>query len=188
MKRAYRGFQAYPEMCKFKTLPAVGLLAMALCGLSVAANAADAGRSLQAPQAVGAGISANAAVPQNASMVGPAGVGNMFNNSSMNIAPGAVSPVNLSGSLGNINVQTNIDNSRSIDSSSNISVNTTINGSNIGYGLDGANVLNVIDATTSADASVKASIAANADAANSSNSVNTDAAIANGLLAAELEN
>jgi hypothetical protein len=85
-------------------------------------------------------------------------------------------------------VQTNIDNSRSIDSSSNISVNTTINGSNIGYGLDGANVLNVIDATTSADASVKASIAANADAANASAGANADAAIANGLLAAELEN
>jgi hypothetical protein len=169
-------------MCNFKTLAAVGLLAIAFSGLSTAANAADAGRSAQGPQ-----IYSNAGVPQSANMY-TAGVGSMVNNSSMNMAPGAVSSVNLSGVTGNLNVQTNIDNSRSIDSSSNISVNTTINGSNIGYGLDGANVLNVIDAATSADATVKANIAANADAANASAGINTDAAIANGLLAAELEN
>ena len=55
---------------------------------------------------------------------------------------------------GNINVQTNIDNTKVIDSSSNVSVNETINGSNVAYGLNGADALTVINNNTAYDASV----------------------------------
>jgi hypothetical protein len=151
---------------------------MALSAFPLVANAAAAGRSVQEPQAYyGAGTSTNAAAPEGANTYAPVGVGNMIDNSSMNLAPSGGSNVSLSGSTGTINVQTNIDNSKSIDSSSNISVNETINGSNVGYGLDGSNVLNVIDDTNSADANVSASVKANAASA-----------MAEALLAAELQN
>ena len=108
----------------------------------------------------------------------PAGVGNLVDNSAMTFAPGAGGSANLSGTMtGSINVQTNIDNSKSIDSSSNISVTETINGANIGYGLDGANVLNVIDQNASDAASIQGGI--KADEAQS---------MAQALLAAELQN
>lgn len=50
-----------------------------------------------------------------------------------------------------INVQTNIDTTKVIDSSSNIVVNKVFNGVNVGYGLGGASVLGVIN-QRSADA------------------------------------
>ena len=154
-------------MCRFKTVSAV--LAMASCVLPVMAQAA--GHGVQAPQAYfGTGASANS--------YAPAGIGNLVDNSSMTFAPGAGGSANLSGTMtGSINVQTNIDNSKSIDSSSNISVTKTINGANVGYGLDGGNVLNVIDQNASDAASIQDGI--KADEAES---------LAQALLVAEMQN
>jgi hypothetical protein len=52
------------------------------------------------------------------------------------------------GSQG-VNVQVNIDNSKSIDTSSNIAVNKVINGVNVGYGLGGSSVMGTISAANS---------------------------------------
>ena len=132
--------------------------------------------SVQAPQNYYGG-GGGGAISQSPSLYAPVGVGNMINNSPMNFAPNGSSNVNISGSTGTINVQTNIDNSKTIDSSSNISVTETINGSYIGYGLGGSGVLNVIDQTASTDASVSDGVKTNATTA-------VDA----GLMAAELQN
>jgi hypothetical protein len=164
-------------MCKFKTLSAVRLIAIAFSALPLMATAASAGHSVQTPQTYyGVTASANFAAPQSANIYAPAGAGNMIGNSSANLASGS-SDVNLSGLTGGVNVQTNIDNSKSIDSSSNISVNETINGASVAYGLDGANVLNVIDQTNSAGANAQAATRANAAQG-----------MADAILAAELNN
>lgn len=60
-----------------------------------------------------------------------------------------MSGVGFSGS--GVNVQVNIDNSKVIDSSRNVSINKTFNGVNVGYGLGGASVLGIIN-QRSADA------------------------------------
>jgi hypothetical protein len=51
----------------------------------------------------------------------------------------------------NVNVQVNIDTTKVIDSSRNVSINKTFNGVNVGYGMGGASVLGVIN-QRSADA------------------------------------
>jgi hypothetical protein len=163
-------------MHQFKTVSAI--LAIAFAAVPLAANAAGAGYSVQTPQSYYGAGSGNAGVPQGANIYAPVGVGNMVSNPSMSFAISGGNAVNLSGvGSGNINVQTNIDNTKTIDSSSNISVNETINGSNVAYGLDGANTLNVIDNAMSSDANVEANV-----------KMNADAAVEAGLLAAELSN
>lgn len=82
--------------------------------------------------------------------------GNITNIGGMSMTPGSGGSAGFSGMTGNVHVQTNIDNTKVINSSSNVSVNTTINGSNVAYGLDGANALNVINNNSSYDASVSA--------------------------------
>ncbi len=142
-----------PAMYKFKTRSA----ALALAALPLAATAASAGQFVQAAQAYyGAGPSTNAAASQGANLYGPAGIGNITNNASMNFAPGNGGSTSFSGMTGNVNVQTNIDNTRVINSSSNVSVNETINGSNVAYGLNGADALTVINNNSSYDAGVSA--------------------------------
>jgi hypothetical protein len=121
-------------MYKFKTV-SIGL-AIAFCALPLAANAAGFSQGAQA--------------------YGPASPGNIMNNISQNFAPGGGGGASFSGLTGNVRVQTNINNTRVIDSSSNINVNQTINGSNVAYGLNGAEALNVIDNTSADDASVSA--------------------------------
>ena len=141
-------------MYKFKTRFAQ-LLALALAALPLAATAASAGHAVQAAQSYyGAGPSMSAAASQGANLYAPSGIGNITNNTSMNYAPGSGGSTSFSGMTGNINVQTNIDNTKVIDSSSNVSVNETINGSNVAYGLNGADALTVINNNTAYDASV----------------------------------
>jgi hypothetical protein len=142
-------------MYKFKTLSAARLVVLAFAALPVSANAAGVGHSVQTPQAYYGG-GANAAAAQGANLYAPSGIGNIANNASMNFAPGGGGSASFSGMTGNVNVQTNIDNTKVINSSSNVSVNETINGSNVAYGLDGANALNVINNNSSYDASVSA--------------------------------
>ena len=140
-------------MYKFKTPSAA--LVLALAALPLAATTASAGHSVQAAQSYyGAGPSMSAAASQGANLYAPSGIGNITNNASMSYAPGSGGSTSFSGMTGNINVQTNIDNTKVIDSSSNVSVNETINGSNVAYGLDGANSLTVINNNTAYDASV----------------------------------
>lgn len=144
-------------MSKFKTVSAAGLVALAFCAMPMAANAAGAGHGVQAAQAYyGAGPGINAAASQGADLYAPSGIGNITNNASMNFAPGGGGSAGFSGMTGNVNVQTNIDNSKVINASSNVSVNKTINGSNVAYGLDGVNALTVINNNSSYDASVSA--------------------------------
>src|SRR5579863_179303 len=109
-------------MRKFRTILVSGLLALP-------PSVADAGTAM---------------ARQNV----PIPVVNYAPGAAVSVAAGGVNSLNLGSGLGGsstINVQTNIDNSKTIDASSNIDVNTTINGSDIAYGLNGANVLNVID-------------------------------------------
>jgi hypothetical protein len=142
-------------MCKFKTVAAARLVALALCALPISANAAGAGHGVQAAQTYyGAGPGINAAASQGADLYAPSGIGNITNNASMNFTPGGGGSTSFSGMTGNVNVQTNIDNSKVINSTSNVSVNETINGSNVAYGLDGANALTVINNNSSYDADV----------------------------------
>jgi hypothetical protein len=121
-------------MYRFKTV-SIGL-AIAFSALPLAANAAGFSQGTHA--------------------YGPASPGNIMNNTSPNFAPGGGGGGSFSGLTGNVSVQTNINNTRVIDSSSNINVNQTINGSNVAYGLNGAEALNVIDNTNAEDASVSA--------------------------------
>jgi hypothetical protein len=132
-----------------------GLLALVFFASSLATNAMAAGYGVQAPQTYyGATSSTNAAAGAN--LYGPAGAGNMINNASTNFAPGGGGSTSFSGMTGNVSVQTNINNTKVIDSSSNVSVNETINGSNVAYGLNGGDALNVITNNSSYDASVGA--------------------------------
>lgn len=87
------------------------VFAIGLAGVSSAAWAGGvAGRSAQEG-------TAGATASQGLNLYAPAGAG-----------------------VGSVNVQTNIDNSKTIDSSNNISLNESLNGSNIAYGGTGANV------------------------------------------------
>ena len=63
------------------------------------------------------------------------------------VGAGDVSGVGFSGGSG-ANVQVNIDTTKTIDASSNISINKTFNGVNVGYGLGGASVLGAINQST----------------------------------------
>jgi hypothetical protein len=74
---------------------------------------------------------------------------------------GNIAPVTTSSNT--LNVQTNIDNTKTIDASSNINVTDTVNGSNVAYGGNGAslnwpqtNVLGVIDGVANFNASISA--------------------------------
>jgi hypothetical protein len=72
---------------------------------------------------------------------------------------GNVAPITTSANT--LNVQTNIDNTKTIDSSSDITVTDTVNGSNVAYGGNGANlpqtnVLGVIDSVANFNASISA--------------------------------
>lgn len=76
-------------------------------------------------------------------------------------AAGNIAPVTISPNA--INVQTNVDNTRTIDASSNINVTDTVNGSNVSYGGNGAsinwpqaNALAVIDGVASFNAGISA--------------------------------
>lgn len=147
-------------MFKNKTLSAIRLVlalgALALGALPLATTAALAGPVQSAQTYYGAGSSIGAAASQGANLYAPGGIGNITNNVQMNYAPGAGGSAGFSGMTGNVNVQTNIDNTKVINSSSNVSVNTTINGSNVAYGLDGANALDVITNANSDAAAVHA--------------------------------
>jgi hypothetical protein len=149
-------------MFKNKTIPTARLaltLGLALAALPLAATTASAGHVQPAQNYYGAGPSIGAAASQSTNIYAPGGIGNITNNTQMNYAPGGGGSTSFSGMTGNVNVQTNIDNTKLIDSSSNVSVNETINGSNVAYGLDGANALDVINTANSDDAGVHAQFA-----------------------------
>jgi hypothetical protein len=146
-------------MFKNKTVSVTRLaltLALSLAALPLAATTASAGQFQSAQSYYGAGPSINAAASQGANIYAPGGIGNITNNTQMNYTPGAGGSTSFSGLTGGVNVQTNIDNTKVINSSSNVSANETINGSNVAYGLDGANALNVITNATRDAASVHA--------------------------------
>jgi hypothetical protein len=113
------------------------VVAISMAGASGAAWAGGvAGRSAQEGTA---GVT-GAAASQGLNLYAPAGAG-----------------------ASSVNVQTNIDNSKTIDSSSNINLNETLNGSNIAYGGIGANVygfqsnaLGVIDGVANYNAGITA--------------------------------
>ena len=123
------------------------VFAIGLAGASGAAWAGGvAGRST--PEGT-AGVT-GAAVSQGLSLYAPAGAG-----------------------VGSVNVQTNIDNSKTIDSSNNISLNESLNGSNIAYGGTGANVygfqsnaLGVINGVANYNAGITANSGPNYTAVN----------------------
>ncbi len=80
---------------------------------------------------------------------------------SADVATGNIAPVTTSPNT--IAVQTNIDNSRTIDASSNINVTDIVNGSNVSYGGNGAsinwpqgNALAVIDGMATFNAGISA--------------------------------
>jgi hypothetical protein len=90
---------------------------------------------------------------------------------SADVAAGSIAPVTTSPNA--INVQANIDNSRTIDASSNINVTDTVNGSNVSYGGNGAsinwpqtNVLGVIDGMAAFNAGISANNGPNWTAVN----------------------
>jgi hypothetical protein len=139
-------------MFRNKTISAVRL-ALALAALPLVATAASAGSVQSAQIYYGSGVSAGSPSP---SLYAPTGVGNLNNNVQTNYAPGNGGSQNFSGMTGGVNVQTNINNTKVINSSSNVSVNETINGSSVAYGLDGANALNVIDNANSEGANMHA--------------------------------
>jgi hypothetical protein len=145
-------------MSKNKTIPAIRL-AMALAALPLAATAASAGHVQSAQSYYGAGPSIGTAASQGANLYAPGGIGNLTSNTQMNYNPGAGGSAGFSGLTGGVNVQTNIDNSKQINSTSNVSVNETINGSNVAYGLNGADALNVINNANSDAANAHAQIA-----------------------------
>jgi hypothetical protein len=89
------------------------------------------------------------------------------------VQPGAADVAAGITSPNAIAVQTNIDNSRTIDASSNINVTDTVNGSNVSYGGNGAsinwpqaNALAVIDGVASFDAGISANNGPNWTAVN----------------------
>ena len=141
-------------MSRNKTKSAIPL-ALALAALPLIATTAFAG-SVQGAQTY------YGAASQGANLYAPMGIGNITNNTQMNYAPGnggSMGFSGMSGMGGNVNVQTNIDNTKVINSTNNISVTQTINGSNVAYGLDGANALDVINTANSDGAAVHAQFA-----------------------------
>jgi hypothetical protein len=143
-------------MYDLKTVAKLRLLAVLLVGLPSSVNAQSVGRPAQVSGAssVGMAKSASAFSSSNSSSSGdtyvPIHVDSLVNNSSLNINPEVANSnsANFTANIGNtgdISVQTNIDDSKSVSAASNLSVTETINGTNIAYGLNGANVLNVID-------------------------------------------
>jgi hypothetical protein len=88
---------------------------------------------------------------------------------SVDAAGGSIAPATTSPNT--TNVQTNIDNSKTIDASNNINVTDTVNGSNVSYGGNGAsinwpqaNVLGVIDGVASFNQSISANSGPNVTA------------------------
>lgn len=163
-------------MTKFRTVSAVG--AVILATLPFAASAAS-GRSVQVGQVPGV-ESGSAGASPGAAMYSPPGVGNLINNASIVSAPVVQNAASIAGSIGNgnnINAQTSIDVSKTVDTTSNIDVTETINGENVAYGFSGANTLNVIDSASNFDSSVSSNGGAAASAA-----------VADALLAAQLQN
>jgi hypothetical protein len=149
-----------PTMPRFAPYLAF-LLSMAgftgLCGPSLAGTLAGRGAGMGQVNQVSTGVGS---VGESASGTGGLNVsvqpGAVFNPVSSNIAP-------ANTSQNAINVQTNIDNSRTIDASSNIVVNDTVNGSNVTYGGNGAslswpqeNALGVINGMAQFNAGVSA--------------------------------
>ena len=139
-------------MSRNKTKSAIPL-ALALAALPLIATTAFAGSVQGAQTYYGAS--------QGANLYAPMGIGNIT-NTQMNYAPGnggSIGFSGMSGMGGNVNVQTNIDNTKVINSTNNISVTQTINGSNVAYGLDGANALDVINTANSDGAAAHAQLA-----------------------------
>jgi hypothetical protein len=88
---------------------------------------------------------------------------------SIDAAGSSIAPVTTGPNT--LNVQTNIDNSKTIDASNNINVTDTVNGSNVSYGGNGAsinwpqtNVLGVIDGVASFNQSISANSGPNVTA------------------------
>ena len=139
------------------------VLAASLASATDAAFAGTvAGRSGTGGQvgAVNTGLGSTA--PQNLNVYGAAGGGlQSATDNAINLAVGNVAPVSTSAN--NVNVQTNIDNSKTIDASSNINVTDTVNGANVAYGGTGvsvygfqSNALGVIDGVANFNAGISA--------------------------------
>lgn len=133
-------------------------------GLASATDAAFAGtvagRSGTAGQVGAVNTGLGSAAPQNLNVYGAAGLQSATDNA-INLAVGSVAPVSTSAN--NVNVQTNIDNSKTIDASSNINVTENVNGSNAAYGGTGvsvygfqSNALGVIDGVANFNAGISA--------------------------------
>ena len=135
-------------------------------GLASATDAAFAGtvagRSGTAGQVGAVNTGLGSAAPQNLNVYGAAGNGlQSATDNAINLAVDNVAPV--SASANNVNVQTNIDNSKTIDASSNINVTDTVNGANVAYGGTGvsvygfqSNALGVIDGVANFNAGISA--------------------------------
>jgi hypothetical protein len=159
LKQASGNPSGVHAMFKNKTVS----LALALAALPLAATAAFAGH-VQSPQNYyGSGSTVSAAASAGTNLYAPSGIGNITGNTQMNYAPGSGGSTSFSGLTGGVNVQTNIDNSKQIDSSSNINVTETINGEAVAYGLNGATALSDINNNMSYDASVSAQYTGSAE-------------------------
>jgi hypothetical protein len=144
-------------MYNLKTLSVVRILAFVLVSLPSAVNAQSVGRPAQVSDAnynIASAKSVGSVSSSGSNTYAPNQVDSLVNNSALNITPEVANSNSTNftaniGNTGNVSVQTNIDDSKSVSASSNLNVTETINGSNIAYGLNGANVLNVIDSSGS---------------------------------------
>ena len=112
-------------MRKSRLFASIILLAI---GVTPAWAGSLAGRSTLAGQAAPAGVGT---------------VGTIGGAPSLNVyVPGATdnSAGSVSASANGVNVQTNIDNSKTIDASTNLNVTETVNGANVAYGGTGVSV------------------------------------------------
>jgi hypothetical protein len=134
-------------------------------GLASATDAAFAGtvagRAGTAGQVGTVNTGLGSAAPQNLNVYGAGNGLQSATDNAINLAVGSVAPV--SASANNVNVQTNIDNSKTIDASSNINVTDTVNGANVAYGGTGvsvygfqSNALGVIDGVANFNTGVSA--------------------------------
>jgi hypothetical protein len=131
-------------MTKSRTLSVIGFLILAALPSAASAASGRVGQVGQVP-VVGGGVGASLMTTND--YMTP-GVGNVIANTPIVAAPSVQNPAGLGSSIGNganINAQSNVAITTTINGSSNIDVSQTINGSDVAYGMNGANALNLID-------------------------------------------
>jgi hypothetical protein len=155
---------------------ALGLaeVSSAQAGSSLAGRSGEVGQVTPVSTGIGLTGAGASSVQQNFNVYGTAGLANGLESATdnaVNITPTTLTPPNASPN--SISLQSNIDSSRYINSSSNVTVNDTVNGSNVSYGGNGAslnwpqsNALNVIDGMASYNSGVSANSGPNMTAVN----------------------